>query len=395
MEGWRHKINQKYPVEVLAVLVVVLGLTVSGLLRGSGLEVLAAVLPPIRLVGGDSVVVACDGNRLLLSRQNRRQVTATCTGTSRVTPTPAPSPTSVPGEPTPTPAPGVTPSPTPVGSGGIVSTEVTAESLGSCTAEVHDKYVLTGSDGKRYRTWHPRQDRETGCVFGHEHGDDPSRSNISGILPVLFSFYDQGVEAHEGFKVNVVNYGDRNNEGSTALNSTRVVAHQGTGGAKRFTTRLHSLEIAFLGGPNGRNSGQRFFTGGMADTGGVGSICEARVGKTVMQTDCNESSDYEIWEFKLNGMVVSWSVFDPITERRPADNVALTLPGNRGCTHEVYTGPFNGTVAGYNYRPAPVPGGNGILYLATYKGGNTSDPQSQFKITRSACDFYSQIGSKN
>lgn len=112
--------------------------------------------------------------------------------------------------------------------------------------------------------------------------------------------------------------------------------HQGTGGSKRFTTRMHSMEVAFLGGSSGRNSGQRFLVGGMADTGSTGSICQTSVGKTVMQTDCPVQNHYEIWEFKLDGMVVSWAVFYPITQRRPSDNAALPLAGNKGCKYEVY-----------------------------------------------------------
>src|SRR3989344_907443 len=254
----RHHLNKSYPLEVLAALVSILGVTVMGMAGGGNLGELAAAISPGKLLGGQSMVITCGGRRLTLSRQNTLQVTANCVAAAAVSPTPTTgaAPTAVPG---PSVAPTAMHMPTGSGAGtdGIVSTAITAESLGTCTAAVHDKYALTSSDGKKYRTWHPRKDPQTGCVFGHEHRDDPATSNIPNLQPVLFSLYDQGAEAHEGFKVSVINYGDRNDEGSTAFNSTRIVAHQWTGGNKRFTTQMHSLEIAFLGGPNGRNSGQK------------------------------------------------------------------------------------------------------------------------------------------
>lgn len=52
----------------------------------------------------------------------------------------------------------------------------------TCSAELHASYNTTGPDGKIYPTWHPAQvtDPATGksCTFGHEHGDDPSTSDI-------------------------------------------------------------------------------------------------------------------------------------------------------------------------------------------------------------------------
>ncbi len=368
--------------ERLAILVILLGTMVGVISKPVSTRVLAASVSPVNLTGGQSLTINCEGKRLDVRRMTALQLVADC-AILTITPTLTPSPTAM-------------PMPTGPGAGvdGIVSTAIVNESLGTCSVATHDKYVLTGPDSKKYRTWHPRKDPQTGCIFGHEHGDDPARSNISGILPVLFSLYDQGSEAHEGFKVGVVNYGDVNNEGSMAMNSTRVVVHQGTGGAKRFTTQMHSLEIAFLGGPNGKNAGQKFFEGGMADTGGIGSICaNPRQGRTVMQTDCNETSDYEIWQFSLKGMTVSWAVFDPITERNPVDNTTLLLAGNKGCTAEFYVGPFNSASGTYRPQFGKLP--QGLGYLATYKSGDVNQPQSQFKMTRPACDVYSQIGTKN
>lgn len=52
----------------------------------------------------------------------------------------------------------------------------------TCTAEFHRTFSVIGPDGKLYPGWHPPTavDPSTGrsCTFGHEHGDDPSASNI-------------------------------------------------------------------------------------------------------------------------------------------------------------------------------------------------------------------------
>ena len=42
---------------------------------------------------------------------------------------------------------------------------------------IHDLYRVVGPDGLWYPTWHPPVDPATGCKFGHEHGDDPSKAN--------------------------------------------------------------------------------------------------------------------------------------------------------------------------------------------------------------------------
>lgn len=52
----------------------------------------------------------------------------------------------------------------------------------TCPASLHEQYRTVGPDGKYYPTWHPAQvvDPATGqlCSFGHEHGADPSTSDI-------------------------------------------------------------------------------------------------------------------------------------------------------------------------------------------------------------------------
>ena len=52
----------------------------------------------------------------------------------------------------------------------------------TCPAELHAQFNTIGPDGKIYPTWHPAQvtDPATGalCSFGHEHGADPTTSEI-------------------------------------------------------------------------------------------------------------------------------------------------------------------------------------------------------------------------
>ncbi len=60
---------------------------------------------------------------------------------------------------------------------------------GECSQAVHNSYwVQSPEDGKYYPTWHPSVDA-SGCVFGHEHGDDPRGSDLyetSGGIPFGF-----------------------------------------------------------------------------------------------------------------------------------------------------------------------------------------------------------------
>lgn len=240
--------------------------------------------------------------------------------------------------------------------------------LGTCTAAIHDRYVVTGPDGKPYRTWHPQvvpvdpADPTLGtCTFAHEHGDDPTGSLANPALPPFgyVAAVAGLVEPHEGYKVTVINKGAVNSpEGYSALNSTRVVVHSGTGGAGRFDAQFHSAMFDIVG-PNGFYAHLQ----GMADTGGVGSICaNPRQGKTVVTlpgTGCNVTSLYEIWSMffsvhdAANNEVVhaifAPAVFDPITILNPADppsHRATYLATNYfpngpffGCRREEYSGP--------------------------------------------------------
>lgn len=228
-----------------------------------------------------------------------------------------------------------------------------------CPNWVHARYVTIGPDGKTYPTWHPQVDPVYHCMFDHDHGDDPRTSLANSTMPA-FGYIGAAIgknEPHAGFKVYVVNRGDKNDEGRVAQVSSRIVMHMGTGGPKRFTTEFHSLQYDMVA-----PDGHFVHIAGMADTGVVGSICTRnasapnRTVTTLPGTGCDVSSLYEIWGVslrigsKLNAMV-SVAVFDPITVMDPKDPGKLIytadVPGFSkfgsaffGCNREAYHGPI-------------------------------------------------------
>ena len=65
----------------------------------------------------------------------------------------------------------------------------------TCSKEIHDRYSVVGPDGKLYPTWHPPIDPQTGCRFGHEHGRDPSGSNLySTTGPIPFGVANEALD---------------------------------------------------------------------------------------------------------------------------------------------------------------------------------------------------------
>lgn len=312
----------------------------------------ASVLPPVSLAPGDSVVISCSTRltRVILAGSWRiacAPLPATATATLVPGPTDTPTPTSI-------VISTLTPTPTQSGSG--VLDPVDPIILGTCSAAVHDSFAVTGPDGTLYRTWHPQIVTVNGvtCRFAHEHGDDPRTSVANNALPP-FNYVGllAGMnEPHEGFKVFVSNQGTSNNEGGVAQNSTRVVAHMGTGGAGRFGTQFHSLMFDLISG-----DGHEVHIQGMSDTGSTGDICHARVGKTVTDipgAGCAVQSLYEIWNMQFSvhtsggnavTVITAPAVFDPISLYDPANPTSLNLtsafyPGQYfGCTRENYAGP--------------------------------------------------------
>ena len=329
---------------------------------------------------------------------------------------PTPSPTSIPSS---------TPTPTQGGNQDIFGS-VSDSILGSCTRDVHDQYVTNGPDGNVYRTWHPVFD-SSGCSFGHDHGDDPRLSEVDSTLPA-FGFIGRQIgkdEPHFGFKVSVVNKGDINDEGSSSLVSSRIVFHMTTAVPGRYTARFHSMEYKMVDG-----NGRAMSIQGMSDTGSVGTICDnPRQARTVMGFGCLLDSPYEIWEATLrindNGNnlatgVASFAAFDPISVMDSSDLSRRVYvwedeaqkvfrfnndrSGYRSCNRETYFGPayWNSVSEKVLYTDAygnvsedgvlrqEIAGqatdfSNGLGFVATYKSGNQSEPQTQYKLPTNYC----------
>lgn len=311
------------------------------------------------------------------------------------------------------------------------------ENLGTCTAAVHDRYVVDGGDGYLYRTWHPQvvpvnpASPATTCTFAHEHGDNPASQTNARVraVPILFGYLGRRMptaeepnghdEPHEGFKVYVANAGQRNDEGRTALHDSRIVVHMGTGGPKRFVTQHHSLQFVL------QTSYAWMNIQTMADTGGTGNICaNPRQGKTVMslKAGCKVDSLYEIWSVTAkirttSGRTVAFAniasaVFDPITVFDPANptrvlyiwdpavNPILNWPNNprsnaRGCNREAYHGPAqwdNATSSDVYLTDAmgqEMPNGPVRQEVSRYRSTSnfvaTNDGLSQFKFKSRQC----------
>jgi hypothetical protein len=271
--------------------------------------------------------------------------TPTASPTPRPTATPTPRPTAT---PTLTPEPSPVPTPTTVPGGtpwnGQVSLDygswVPNPTYDTCSKEIHDKYFVIGADGKKYSTWHPAIDPETGCKFGHEHGDDPRTSKADSSMPAFGYAAEQAgmSEPHVGFKVAVLNSGDvvESNINSKVSNvDARVVLHMGTGGVKRYGQQFHSMEYDSVARDG---SGAEVHIYGMSNTGPTSlnaSTCTTpRAGaKDFSSVGCWDP--YEIWNavtFAIYGqgerndrqgarayIINSWAVFDPITTRDPND----------------------------------------------------------------------------
>ena len=316
--------------------------------------------------------------------------------------------------------------------------------LGNCSAATHDAWAVDGGDGYRYRTWHPQVD-STGCVYAHEHGDNPALSGHAEISAVLPKFGYIGRrhpmpgepnghdEPHEGFKVFIANPGDQNDEGRVNRVYSRSVFHMGTGGPKRFTMRHHSAEIRVIH----PEFGLKAFTQLMMDTGEAATVCNPRVNtptKDVVQLDspCPLTSAYEIWgttqAVMYHGREVYRSfatpaVFDPITVRNPWNPSELVYAwdprmasskvhntdwgGFRGCQRESYAQPGywqNHTGGRTTYHTDPM--GQEVAAsdphalvqeISTSQSVGapaTHDGMFQFKMARNYCQQSSRLGAQ-
>ena len=318
--------------------------------------------------------------------------------------------------------------------------------LGSCSAAVHDKYVVDIGLPARFRTFH-RQVDPSGCTFGHEHGMDPASMRNAEIAaePVAFGHIGYShktpaepnghEEPHEGFKVFIANVGDVNDEGRVNRVWSRSTFHMGTGGPNRFSTQFHSAAIRLIH----PEFGLKAYTQLMMNTGGSATVCDPRQQsptKDVMQLNspCKLNSGYEIWSTQqivrapdgkeVYRVFATPAVFDPITVRNPANPAELVyawdarmkdsmaFPSNdwsqnRGCDRESYAQPgywYNGNGQTIYYTDAMgqsvasnTPGAlvQEISRSESVGSPATSDGLKQFKMRVGFCQNRSQLGLKN
>jgi hypothetical protein len=126
---------------------------------------------------------------------------------------------------------------------------------GECPKSLHDRYWVYGPDGKIYPTWHPATDIDPAngetCYYGHEHGDDPSMTQLEGI-DVPFGYVNEQLspndpnlqrnEDHFGHKIFLANDLPMEKDGKIVTRCDIVVKlHQGTHSSDAFTNNFHEL----------------------------------------------------------------------------------------------------------------------------------------------------------
>lgn len=268
---------------------------------------------------------------------------------------------------------------------------VAPDTLGTCSAAIHDQHVVSGNDGIVYRTWHPQRD-PSGCIYAHEHGPDPAPAMADLVrhidahaaagryspaqaaqlralatAPLAFGYATRRMnhqEPHEGFKVFIATQGECNDEDRCSRMSSMHVTHMGTGGVGRFTRQHHSVESRQV-----HDSGAYQFTSAMLDFGTADVVCDPRQAPTrdfiALGSRCEIDSPYEIWSGQIEvrddaGMVARFfatpAAFDPITVMNRANPSELVYAWDprvlqtrrhdgddwssfRGCDRESYAQP--------------------------------------------------------
>lgn len=146
----------------------------------------------------------------------------------------------------------------------------------TCTKEEHDSYSVTGSDGKKYPTWHPaihKRTDGTSCTFGHEHGMDPKDSKLwsfvqeyYGSTALPFGFANEKLdewntsknitngmrhEDHVGHKILWANNVQRDRSAQAGGAGRQPIdlycdmlmkIHQGTHSKDAFTNNMHEVQ---------------------------------------------------------------------------------------------------------------------------------------------------------
>jgi hypothetical protein len=377
--------------------------------------------PSLLVHPGDTFRVDHDGTCSFTAAVGLDTVQGSCIAPTE-TPTPTPPPTLVPVTPAPTIVPTAVPTLAPV----------TPVAGLPCPTWVHDQYVTAGPDGKMYPTWHPPIDPTSGCLFGHEHGADPSTSKANSTPPPFgYAAAQMGMtEPHAGYKVFVMNPGDvveSNVANKVSDVAVRLVFHQGTSGVGRYSQQFHSGQYDYIGVDG------TFSVNGMFDTGAAaldGSTCSSprKGAKDFSATDCADT--YEIWSgahFELHSpgeflgpfqsrLYVSSSVavFDPITTQNPLDLSALIytaaikpVPGQKtpsttnplssdsyfqGCRREFYSGPdyWHNAAGATTYWTDPMgnisPTGQDAVHMIRQDASaTTANTVAQFKLRSDYC----------
>lgn len=350
----------------------------------------------------------------------RPSSTATARPSSTVTRTPSPTATDVPPQvPTNMPtATSVPPSEAACGAGlNCVDTKtlvqppkVWPDLRGKpCEAWAHDQWIVTGPNGKIYRTWHPAIQPQgmpgEGCVFDHEHGTrDPRFSKADPTLPAYG--YDADLhgmaEPHAGFKTEFANRGECNElEGFCATSDVKLTVHMGTAGAGRLEVRDHTFIFDMIG-----DKGSIVHVRGMANTGKAATQCDPAPDTSgpdgfrliAMPRDqalkCNIFSPYEVWQFHMvvgdNVIISKFATFDGSTVgRRQADgslkleSTALTWPNApfSGCKHDVY---FGGFVLNENVDALDMHGVRQVIKIGSDRGRVILDTSDERKNTYKA-----------
>lgn len=119
----------------------------------------------------------------------------------------------------------------------------------ACTKAQHDGWFVD-VEGKRYPTWHPPVDA-SGCFYGHEHGKDPSGSDLKDMRPLAFGYANEKLselgglirhEDHVGHKVEWGNDVPFTGTGLARTCDVFVKLHQGSHGHDAFVNNLHEMD---------------------------------------------------------------------------------------------------------------------------------------------------------
>jgi hypothetical protein len=261
----------------------------------------APVFLPLALAEGEPLVVTALPPRTATPTLGT-PATPTATGEPSETATPTETPSQTPTDETPTPT--ATPTDEPDWDT-ITFPNIPVRVLGTCSAEVHDRYAVTGPDGLKYRTWHaetvlvnPDDPSQGSCTFRHEHGDDPRQGSFAEEPPPPFGYVSRlandyaMIAAHGGYKV--AYHGRDQPEGIGA--EWRLSMHQGTMGVGRLNLFGHEIQLDIVESPPEaplRRTSVRV----QGDTGRLSPACGPRIGDRVVpdKACAQRARMYEVW----------------------------------------------------------------------------------------------------